>query len=168
MTEKELPYTIIDNFLDPKDFQNIVDNCENNWDFPWFCQNNVTGREDDNDFYFTHTFFNKDAHSVTSHYFWFVKPLIAKLGALALVRIKANLYPRTDTLFHHLPHVDYPYNHKAAVFSINTCDGYTLLLDKYKIPSVANRVVLFDGSIVHSSTTCTDKKYRVNINFNYF
>ena len=65
-------------------------------------------------------------------------------------------------------HVDYPFPHRNAVFSINTCDGYTKLEDGTKVESVANRMVTFPGNIEHRGTSCTDKKIRVVINFNYF
>ena len=65
-------------------------------------------------------------------------------------------------------HVDYPYSHKAAIFYINTCDGYTKLEDGTKIDSVANRMLLFDASKPHTPSDCTNQSVRVNINFNYF
>jgi LmbE family N-acetylglucosaminyl deacetylase len=37
-----------------------------------------------------------------------------------------------------------------------------------EIKSIENRVLLFDPSTEHHSTTCTDQKVRININFNYF
>ena len=37
-----------------------------------------------------------------------------------------------------------------------------------KIRSVANRMLFFDATKLHNSTTCTDEKGRFNINFNYF
>jgi len=39
---------------------------------------------------------------------------------------------------------------------------------KNKVESVENRLLLFDPSETHNSTSCTDEKVRVNINFNYF
>ena len=83
-----------------------------------------------------------------------------------LIRIKLNLYTRTDYLVHHDDHIDFPHSHKGAVFSLNTCDGFTVI-DGDEISSVANRMVFFDPSILHHSTNCTNKPYRMNINFNY-
>ena len=37
-----------------------------------------------------------------------------------------------------------------------------------KIESIENRLVIFDSKKLHASTYCTNKKVRVNINFNYF
>ena len=86
----------------------------------------------------------------------------------ALIRIKANCYPKTHEIYEHGMHTDFKWTHKTALFSINTCDGYTKLKDGTKINSVANRILLFDASEEHCSTTTTDTFARVNININYF
>ena len=78
------------------------------------------------------------------------------------------MFPNTEKLHEHGMHVDYDYPHKAAILSINTCDGYTKLEDGTKIDSVANRMLIFDGSTLHTSTNTTDQTVRININFNYF
>tara|TARA_B100000287_G_scaffold247788_1_gene232917 strand:- start:3016 stop:3558 length:543 start_codon:yes stop_codon:yes gene_type:complete len=82
------------------------------------------------------------------------------------IRVKANLYPHTETLREHQPHIDYPFKHVAGVFSLNTCDGFTRMQDGSKIDSVANRMVFFDGSVTHNSSTTTNASARYNINFN--
>jgi hypothetical protein len=86
----------------------------------------------------------------------------------ALIRVKGNLYPSTSKLVEHDFHIDFPFKHKGALFSVNTCDGYTKLDDGTKIESIENRLLLFDASKNHASTTCTNTHVRVNINFNYF
>ena len=78
------------------------------------------------------------------------------------------MYPNTETLHEHGTHIDLPFSHKAGILSINTCDGYTKLEDGTKIDSVANRMLLFDASTLHCSSTTTDQPVRVNININYF
>ena len=57
--------------------------------------------------------------------------------------------------------------HKGAIFYINTNNGFTVLEDGTEIASVSNRLLLFNPSEPHHSTSCTDVKRRVNINFNY-
>ena len=55
-------------------------------------------------------------------------------------------------------------------------DGYEViqnaisqqLLQNLKIESIENRLLIFDASVPHHSTTCTDDKCRVNVNFNFF
>lgn len=94
--------------------------------------------------------------------------ILNKLDVKALMRIKCNLYPNSETIYEHETHADFPFSHKTAILSVNTCDGYTKLNDGTKIGSVANRVLLFDSSIPHQSTTTSDTTARFNINFNYF
>ena len=65
-------------------------------------------------------------------------------------------------------HIDYPYLHKIAVLYINSCDGYTKFEDGTKIDSIANRMLIFDGDTMHTSSTTTNEIARCNINFNYF
>ena len=78
------------------------------------------------------------------------------------------MYPSTPKIVYHDPHVDIPWQHKGAIFYVNTNNGVTVLEDGTEIESIENRLLLFDSSKEHSSTSCTDAKVRVNINFNYF
>jgi len=85
----------------------------------------------------------------------------------SLLRVRANYYPNTSTLLEHPMHIDREYSHTAALLSLNTCDGYTKLEDGTKFDSVANRVIFFDASKKHCSTTTTNTKSRFNIIVNY-
>ena len=91
-----------------------------------------------------------------------------KLKPRALVRIKANLYQCTPKIIKHGEHADFDWEHKGALYSLNTCNGGTILEDGTKIESKENRMLLFDPSKPHASTTCTDQPARFNININYF
>ena len=117
-------------------------------------------------FYLIHLLYNQ---TLTSPYASKIIPPIEKLlDYKTLIRMKINMFPNTEKLHEHGMHTDFDYSHKAAIFSINTCDGYTKLEDGTKIDSVANRMLLFDASKLHSSTTTTNQTVRVNININYF
>ena len=85
----------------------------------------------------------------------------------ALIRIKVNFYPHSKELIEHAPHTDDTFSHMGAVFSLNTCDGFTRLSDGSIIDSVENRIVFFDASTSHNSTTTTTDIGRYNINFNF-
>ncbi len=114
----------------------------------------------------THVFYSNSVPK--SEFFNELVPLLQKLGARCLIRIKGNLYPNTEILHEHPMHFDYKFCHSGAILSLNTCDGYTKLKDGTKIESVANRMVIFPANIKHTGTTCSDEKRRVVINFNYF
>ena len=83
------------------------------------------------------------------------------------IRIKINFYPHTSEIYEHQQHSDCKFSHGAAIYCLNTCDGYTRIGEDTTIESVENRLYLFDGSIPHNSTTTTNAKGRFNFNFNY-
>jgi len=161
-------YKVIDNFLNKQDFLKIKEIVESD-DFPYFLQKDIVHINENNNelnCYFTHNIFNQ-VNGFSSYYKLFL-PLFEKINYKALIRVKGNLYPRTEKLEQHEPHVDYDYEHKGAIFSINTNDGGTILNGNEKVDSIENRILFFDPSKEHSSTTTTNAKYRMNININYF
>ena len=137
-------------------------------EFPWFYQDCVTADDQESleSFYFTHKIYDETMKN--SSYFSIISPLLLKINATNLIRIKCNLYPNLGREIENEWHYDYDYPHKGAIFYINDNNGYTILEDGTKIESKANRIVFFDPSRQHKSTHCTDVKCRVNINFNYF
>ena len=56
---------------------------------------------------------------------------------------------------------------KIAVYYINNNNGWTQFKNGDRVNSIQNRMVIFDPRLEHSSVTCTDKKRRLVINFNY-
>jgi hypothetical protein len=165
---KGIQYTIQDNYLNETDYKNIK-NVMLGGDFSWHFFDTVASFNDQRKFHFfwTHVFFVQNA-GVTSPLFKILNPILKKIKFKALIRVKANLYSNQGKIEEHQKHVDYPFKHKAALFSLNTCNGFTTLNDGTKIKSVGNRMLFFDPSIPHHSSTCTDASVRANINFNYF
>ena len=84
-------------------------------------------------------------------------------------RLKVNLYPRTQWKVHHETHTDYPsgFDLTPALYYVNDNDGVTIFDGKKIVKSKKNRVALFDGSIMHHSTTPTKDNYRCTINIDY-
>jgi len=117
-------------------------------------------------FHMTHMFY--DDNLPCSPHLEKMWKLFTELKVMALIRVKGNLYPMTHKLYEHEIHNDYEHSHKGAILYINSCDGYTKLEDGTKVDSVANRVLLFDPSTKHCSTTTTNASARFNININYF
>ena len=153
---------IIDNFLSKKDFKKIKDIFLSG-DLPYYFNNCVTFKNDGY-FYFTHDLYKDNI--VTSNHFYLVEPLIKKLNILFLRRVKINCYTRDSKLIRHREHQDLLVPHQGAIFSLNTCNGGTYIKNKF-IESKENRIILFDPSIKHSSTNCTDEQARFNININW-
>lgn len=161
-------YEIIDNALSKKDFKDIKDFILNPH-FSWNLTPVVTNEKENlpipASYYFTHEFWSGFHTEQETQIF---APLLNKLECKALMRVKGNLYPSTRQIVHHDNHIDYEFPHRGAIFYINTNNGLTILEDKIEVESIENRLLLFDSNKPHRSTTCTDDKCRVNINFNFF
>ena len=157
---------IIDDFL-PKEAFTAIQGFFTTKNCPWYLIDNVTGDGvDGNYFYMIHSIYENQKQNSDS-YEWLNDIVVSKLNAISLLRIKANLYPNQGKPIHtHPAHTDYAFKHKAAILSLNTCNGGTQIGDEF-VQSKENRIVIFDGSKPHSSTTCTDKQFRVNIGINY-
>tara|TARA_Y200000002_G_C22303885_1_gene505680 strand:+ start:23 stop:544 length:522 start_codon:yes stop_codon:yes gene_type:complete len=159
---------IVDDFLPEEDYKKILE-VINDQGFDWHLADKITLEQKDKDifFYLCHVFYNQTSlHQ--SKYFELMFPLLKKIDPKALIRVKCNLYLNQGLgVKEHAEHTDYPFKHKGALYSLNTCDGYTKIGEE-KIPSVANRIIFFDPSVPHCSTSCSDSKTRMNININYF
>jgi len=163
-------YQIIDNFLPEKNFNKIKELFFSNY-LNWYyhpCVNYVEEESPDNLFYFTHLFYQKDAPS-SPYYDLINENLLSFMKDVrSLIRVKGNLYPNQNIKKRNGNHVDDVFDHKGAIFYINTNNGRTIINDKIKIDSVENRILYFNPLTPHDSENCTDQKIRTNININYF
>ena len=164
----DIKHVIHDNYLNEVDYKNLTTIMMKD-KFPWLFKDTVASHLDKDNlhFYWSHSFFTQ-ASGISSPFFNILLPILNKLKVKALIRIKANLYSNQGKIVEHEKHIDFNFEHKGALFSLNTCNGFTTLKDGTKIQSVGNRMLCFDPSISHHSSTCTDTNVRVNINFNYF
>jgi len=165
-----MQYEIIDNALTEADFEHIESQLTSSY-FPWFYGEQVAlpfkeVKSNIPHFYMAHLMYQ--AYQPSSQYFSLTQPILRRIKAQAIIRIKCNLYQATPEIIEHGMHTDFDFPHKGALFYINSNDGYTLLEDGTKIKSVKNRLLLFDSSRPHSSTTCTNTASRMNININYY
>jgi hypothetical protein len=167
-------HTVQDNFLGRDEFQFIHDQLMGDH-FPWNYMNGVVGYTGNDDappgdgkfFYYTHGFYRDNKFWTSQDWMNVITPLLEAIDPVALIRVKANMYPNVGIYHQHGWHADLEITHKAAIFYINSNNGHTVLEDGTKIESVANRLLTFDGSNKHASTTCTDQNVRVNININH-
>jgi hypothetical protein len=153
-------HKIYDNFLSEDEFLKIKNSILNN-EFSWNLTPNVSNLQENlkitSSYYFTHLF---ETYEI-------FESLLGKLNPEKVIRIKANLYPSTEEIEKHSNHIDYEFENIGAIYYLNTNNGLTILEDTVKVESVKNRLLLFDGSKLHCSTTCSDDKCRVNINMNF-
>ena len=156
---------VIENYLNDQDFD-FIKTVVFDKEFPWFYEKDVAYEEkvSSNFYYQVHLLYTDDHpnslfYDRIIHYFDFYK---------CLYRVKINMYPNQGEFIEHPMHTDFEFKHKAALFSLNDCDGYTKFEDGSIVESVANRLILFDPTKQHCSTNTTNTERRVNINFNYF
>ena len=157
----------IKNFLPKKEADNIEQIFTSNT-FPWFITRGIV-KKADNDYQFNHIFFRSS--ELNSSFCNVLQPILDILNPTSLVRIKANLVPRDSKITEHEMHADVEpevKNCKVAIYYVNTNNGYTLFKKNKKIKSEKNKLIIFDGNTEHASTTCTNKDYRIVLNFNYF
>jgi hypothetical protein len=160
-------YEVIDNYLPKEQFEPIK-NLLLQGNLPWNYMPYVTDRLSENlkTLYFVHMFYMN--HVPMSPYFSTLLPLMEKINPRALIRVKGNLYPNIGKGICNETHTDFDFEHKAAIFYINTNNGPTVLDDGTKINAIENRILFFEPHKKHNSTYCTDQKIRTNININYF
>ena len=165
---------IINNFLDERDFtpiENTFTNSPGLSDIAWFYSTKVgtnTDVDNLNHSYFIHTLY--DHHASRSDLLNVIQPLLKKLKVKSLLRAKVNLFPRTEQVYKFDIHKDYGFEANAAILYLNTCNGGTFLEDKENpfTQSVRNRLLKFKTNETHQSTSCTNRKFRMLINVNYF
>jgi hypothetical protein len=164
---------IIDNFLDQEKFDGLQ-NLFMGGSMLWSYNDGIDYKEDKVKFQFVHLIYGENVPHSSLYEKTF--PILEIIQPFAIVRIKANLLTRTSNIIENKFHVD-PTNEMSeekikqwttSIFYVNTNNGYTKFEDGTKVESVANRLVTFPANIKHTGTSCTDKKTRIVINFNYF
>ena len=167
---------IIDNFLTDNDFNLLVSNTVGRNDghqvqFRVVSNDENFGAIEENwSWYMINMLYSTDTpqNEICGKIYEMFVPKFKKLANFkTMIRIKITAYPYTNVVKEHKEHIDFNYEHIGAVFSLNTCDGYTKFSDGTKVESVANRIVFFDASKYHQSTTTSNAKLRYNINFNF-
>ena len=173
--------TIIDEFLEPSLHNWVCEGIIENKYFPWYFQpvtvpNPLTSPKPTfNNYHEPQSSYNHliylDEWSDWGH---LVKPIIDKLEVDRVSRIKVNSVIKRRQHNLHGWHVDQAKEGeskedlKIAIYYLNTTNGYTLLEDGTQIASVANRLVMFNNTIVHTCVSQTDVHRRVVININYY
>jgi hypothetical protein len=162
------PTEIIDNFLELPTFT-ILQNVFLSADIPWYYNKGINkplNSDDLNDYQFTHKIYeNNRAYSET---FELMQPILEALKVRALIRIKANLSPKTETHQLYGLHKDTDFECTTAIMYLNTTNGHTVFENDEKVDGVENRLIKFDSQLKHSGVSSTDTQVRVVLNFNYF
>ena len=176
---KQLDIRVKDNFLNYRDFiflKELFFHDNTTWKVNWKIADTLEVSKEDNydDWFLGHHIYDENK-PVSSSFNDVKTKLINKIAQLeqadfaALTRIKVNFYPHTSVVNEHKPHKDNAQARRwrGAIYCLNTCDGYTGFSDGTKIDSVENRLILFDSTQDHFSTSTSNAQARININVNY-
>ena len=96
-------------------------------------------------------------------------------------RARADMVTWSKEDFIHPAHIDFPFPNTASIFYVNESDGDTIFynvkrtdvanykdLKEYdRVSPKANRLVIFDGDLLHTGCSPTKHKNRILINSNY-
>ena len=183
---------VIDNFLTKSYFEELTDILTSG-DFEWGYTNPGKGHMGNlfNGYGFTHAFADWQWPGLRSgdRFLNFIQPLLYQtLDATDcdyILRARADMVTwQGKEEFVHPPHVDYPFSHTAAVYYINESDGdtvfynvypkdvpkgthYTELKEYSRSSPKPNRLIIFDGELVHTGSSPTKHQNRVLINSDY-
>ena len=161
-------YKVIDDFL-PQDKISFFRQCilnEANWKY----SDEVGKNKDKSGFYFYSILWEPVMSAKINETLLEQISIIPKKLQFQLLRSRACLYIKTNTIIEHAFHIDSEIEHLTGIFYLNSNNGYTRLkLDDrvLKIESKENRLLLLDGDLPHSSSTCTDNDIRLVLNFNF-
>lgn len=159
---------IRDNFLPKEEFLKIQKIFLSDI-FPWYFNNykiDSNNEEGLNNYQFTHAFYVNN--KIKSDAFKYLENLLKELKVKSIVKLKANLLPKTDIIIKSEFHTDVNFDCLTSILYINTNNGYTEFENGRIVESVENRLVTFSSDIKHLGTTCTDNKTRIILNINYF
>lgn len=161
-------YQIIDNVLSKRDFLSIKNYFINR--SKWYYNNSIVSKNDvgshkTEDYMFNHLFYRDEPFTLSENISSII-PIFKELNIKKLIRCKSNFYAKTEKIIEHDYHIDFPFPHLVALYYVNTNNGYTIFKNGNKIESIENRLLIFDGSIEHASTTSSDN-VRINININF-
>ncbi len=157
---------IIDNLLAKEEFKKLQEAIMNP-EFPWYYQDHSTYKGDKIS-QLTHIFYDFELKQKSNGLsLSLLDPVIRKLNAVGLIRIKANLtFPaKTKEQFH----IDYRWKHLlTAIYYINTNNGGTRFKNKF-VEAKENRAVIMPCNTLHAVVRHTNGNFgRFVINFNYF
>ena len=169
---KTFSMKIVKNFMDEKNFEALekVFFQPLNY-FPWFLSqgiNKISSSGGDGFSQLTHTFYQSSmTPNINSQYYDLMIPILNFLKPKQVHRIKGNVLFKTHVPVEHGYHIDYS-DCTTSILYINTNNGYTKFKESQeKVQSERNKMVSFDSNLEHTGATCTDKNYKMVINFNY-
>ena len=180
-------FKVIDNYLTKSYHKEIQERLTGN-SFPWYYTSNVSSTVDSSQFNaygFSQSFWENDAKigdELDSDYYsknfaTFIKPFLLQvmdtIDCDMILRCRSDMVTWAPKEFIHQAHIDYPFPNTATIFYVNDTDGDTIIYGqdrleiKERVSPKANRLVIFDGDILHTGSSPTKHKTRILLNSNF-
>ena len=156
---------IYKNFLPKNSFKELKDIIMGPH-FPWYYNDYIHGDPKEDHFQFTFTFIREGNYVCWGVLKDIILPVLKKIKHKKMNRVKANLLTRTDKIIEQGFHIDQHVG-TTGILYLDNSNGYTKFENGKKIKNQENKYVEFNSTIKHTGSSCTDKKRRVVINFNY-
>ena len=123
-------------------------------------------------------------NGATSRFASFIQPLLFQILDITncdlIWRARADMVTWSKEDFIHPAHIDFPFPNTASIFYVNETDGDTILYnvkpnedpngeadELERVSPKTNRLVIFDGDLLHTGCSPTKHKNRILINSNY-
>jgi len=160
---------VTDNFLQKEYYEHLY-NIITDTQFPWMYQNRVANHSENpeanlNHYYFVHSLFHD--YKIESRFYEEFIHLFKVLDVQFLHRARVLMFVNQGEQHIHDTHIDHKVHCKTALIYMNSNDGFTQFEDGERVESIKNRLLIFDGSVPHSSSTATDTKERMLLSVTY-
>jgi hypothetical protein len=181
---------VIDNFL-TKSYHKELLGIMTSDHFSWYFNQNISKNQKNvisrlDEYGFTHIFWDENGMRDTKTSILWKPGLYQIMDAVNLnfiLRSRGDMTMYSHKEFVHDPHVDYYFKNISAVYYVNNSDGDTIFYNQRqfnknepmpkkleitnKVSPKANRLVFFDGNIIHTGMSPNKHKNRIIINSNF-
>ena len=185
---------VLDNFL-TKSYHKELLGIMSSANFGWYYNENISYKSGENpedvtprldEYGFSHIFWDENGMRDTPiSMLW--KPGLYQIMDVVntdfILRSRGDMTMYTHREFVHDPHVDYPFKNISTVYYINDSDGDTIFYNQRhpgkgqpmpdklevrdRVSPKANRLVFFEGDVIHTGMSPNKHKNRIIINSNF-
>lgn len=173
----------VDDFLPDDLNEQLLSIVNNEIVFPWKLLSSTSGVNNEiydplRQFGLAHLLYDRDLNYSSEYFASFLifnkyieNRFNIKIKELIRYRLGLNLKVSEDSIVHS-PHTDYNFDHLVFLYYLNNSDGPTYFYpmdnsDPVYITPKRNTGVLFDGKILHSSSTPINNIKRIVLNINF-
>ena len=177
---------VLDNFLTKSYHKELLDLMSSD-NFSWYYKKNISHEKTSRlgDYGFSHFFWDENGMRDTStSMLW--KPGLYQIMDVVntdfILRSRGDMTMYSHKEFIHDPHVDFTFKNISAVYYINDSDGDTIFYNQRqsggqpmpnklevrdRVSPKSNRLVFFEGNVIHTGMSPNKHKNRIIINSNF-